>query len=50
MSVLDIEKAADEVRDALIKVDNPPEYNQGVDDAVEAMKWRWEVVEEQSED
>jgi hypothetical protein len=45
MSEKSAEKAADEVRDALMKVDNPPEYNQGVDDAVEAMKRRWQFVE-----
>jgi len=45
MSSLSAEKAADEVRDALMKVDNPAEYNQGVDDAVEAMKRRWEFIE-----
>lgn len=46
MSNLSAEKAADEVRDALMKVDNPPQYNQGVDDAVEAMKGRWEAFAE----
>lgn len=45
MSDLSAEKAADEVRNALIKVDQTADYNQGVDDAVEAMKRRWEVSE-----
>jgi hypothetical protein len=38
-------KAADEVRDELIQVDQSKEYNQGVDDAVERMKKRWEMIE-----
>jgi len=41
---LTAEKAADEVRDALMKVDNTAEYNQGVGDAVESMKRRWVVL------
>jgi len=44
-SELTAEKAADEVRDALMKSDNSSEYNIGVDDAVEAMKRRWKVLE-----
>jgi len=43
MSKSEIEKAADEVRDELITVDQSREYNQGVDDAVEVMKKRWKV-------
>ena len=38
------EKAADEVRDELIEVNQSKEYNQGVGEAVERMKKRWEII------
>lgn len=45
----DAGKAADEVRDALMHPMNERAYNQGVDDAVEAMLRRWVVIEELQE-